>query len=315
LSHRYALDQAGATFEMLPSGAVKLYRFDGVDERLELVPLAARRALDRAGLKLSLEGWRSLSLADRRAVSDAGSGTVVDLTPVTEAVRRAEPAAERVQPVDDPPSDAVPADVRRAFGERGLDAKVWSSLSPLARYALAKVATRGRAERISAAYDEIIGHSATSPHLDPAGGGRMVDVAGKAPTLRRAVAESRVKMNAEAFGRLLRADAPKGDVLGVARLAGVMAAKRTPDMVPLCHPISLTHVSVELSIDEGARAVHARATVEAVDRTGVEMEALVAATASALTVYDMLKAFDRAMEIGPSRLLEKSGGRSGDFRR
>jgi cyclic pyranopterin phosphate synthase len=109
------------------------------------------------------------------------------------------------------------------------------------------------------------------------------------------------------------ADTPKGDVLGTARLAGIMAAKRTPDIVPLCHPIALTHVGVELELDEQQSAVRITATVEAFDRTGVEIEALHAASAAALTVYDMLKAFDRSMEIGPTRLRSKSGGRSGDF--
>jgi cyclic pyranopterin phosphate synthase len=122
-------------------------------------------------------------------------------------------------------------------------------------------------------------------------------------------------MNAGAFDRLSRAEAPKGDVLGTARLAGIMAAKKTSEIVPLCHPVALTHLSVEVALDREVRRVVITATAEAHDRTGVEMEALVAASAAALTVYDMLKAFDRAMEIGPTRLVAKSGGRSGDYRR
>jgi cyclic pyranopterin monophosphate synthase len=295
---------------------LKLYAFDGVDERLDLVPLAARRALDRAGLKLSLEGWRSLALEARRTISDAGSRAMLDVAPVIVLANRAEPRPERIEPVDEPPSDEPPPVVVAALGSgRPLSPAVWASLSALDRFALAKVADRGRIERIASAYDEIVGQSELSTHLSPHGGVRMVDVSEKAPSLRSATAESSVTMNPEAFARLSRANAPKGDVLGTARLAGIMAAKRTSEIVPLCHPVALTHLSVDLVLDESTRSVRITATAEAYDRTGVEMEALVAASAAALTVYDMLKAFDRAMDIGPTRLRAKSGGRSGDYQR
>ena len=171
------------------------------------------------------------------------------------------------------------------------------------------------AERLAQAYAEIIGQSAYSSHVAPEGGVRMVGVAGKPASLRRAEAESRVSMNAEAFERASNRDAPKGDVLGTARVAAIMAAKRTAELIPLCHPLSLTKVDVQLSLDAEARSVEVAVVVECFDRTGVEMEALTAASVAALTIYDMLKAFDRAMEIGPTRLTQKSGGRSGDFRR
>ncbi len=140
-------------------------------------------------------------------------------------------------------------------------------------------------------------------------------VGGKEPSLRRAEAESRVSMNAEAFERVSNHSAPKGDVLGTARLAAIMAAKRTAELIPLCHPLSVTKVDVQLSLDAAACAVDVAVVVECFDRTGVEMEALTAASVAALTVYDMLKAFDRSMEIGPTRLTQKSGGRSGDYQR
>ena len=143
----------------------------------------------------------------------------------------------------------------------------------------------------------------------------MVDVAEKAPTHRRAVAESTVTMSAAAFERLRAADVAKGDVLGTARLAGIMGAKRTSELIPLCHPVALSKVTVDLELDDAARAVHIVAVAEAIDRTGVEMEALVAASVAGLTVYDMLKGVDRAMVIGPTVLVEKSGGRSGAFSR
>lgn len=301
---------------MVVSDAVKLYAFDEDTEGLELVPLAARRALDHAGLKMSRKGWRSLPLAARRSIVDLGSARTVDVATVARACKPAEPAAERGDVVEDPPAKAPPQVVTQAFGtERPIADAVWAGLSPLDRYVLWKVASKGRPERMAAAYQEIVGASALSTHLAPGGGVRMVDVAEKIATQRTAIAESRVTMGGEAFARLERADAPKGDVLGTARLAGIMAAKRTADLIPLCHPIALTRVAVELKLEPGERSVHVTATVEAFDRTGVEMEALVAASTAALTVYDMLKAFDRSMQISGTRLVAKSGGRSGDYRR
>lgn len=150
-------------------------------------------------------------------------------------------------------------------------------------------------------------------HLDAGGRARMVDTGGKPVSDRRAVAEARVRM-APATARLVRAGGTrKGDVLGTARLAGVMAAKRTSDLVPLCHPVALTDVDVEAVAGPGG--VRIRATARAVDRTGVEMEAMVAAAVAALTVYDMVKGHDRSAEVAGVRLLEKSGGKSGTWRR
>ena len=290
---------------------MKLYRFDAVDERLELVPLAARRALDRSGLKLSLDGWKSLSLDQRTSIAEAGSRPVIDVEQVRSAASGARPPATLIDALDDPPADAIPEALVRAYAASGpLDLALWTSLEPIDRYALAKVAARGRPERLAAAYAEIIGHSAASTHLAPAGGVRMIDVGQKNVTRRRAVAESSLVMNEEAWSRLVRADAPKGDVLGAARLAGIMAAKRTSELIPLCHAIKLTRVDVAIEALAAERRLRFECSAEAVDQTGVEMEALVAASVAALTAYDMLKAFDRAMTIGPTRLLAKSGGRT-----
>jgi cyclic pyranopterin phosphate synthase len=282
---------------------VKLYSFDGVDAALELVPLAARRALDVTGLKVSLEVWRALPLESRRALVAAGAGSVVDVERVTGLL----PADQvtRLEPLSEPREVAIPDELSVAFGPaRPISRALWQALSPLDRYALLKVASRGNPERVTAAYAEIVGHSALSTHLGPTGGARMVDVAQKVASLRQAIAETRVTMNADAFARVKSA-----------RLAGIMAAKRTSDLIPLCHPLSLTKVELALELDAAQSAISIRATVEAFDRTGVEMEALTAVSVAALTVYDMLKGIDRAMEIGPTRLVAKSGGRSGDFAR
>jgi cyclic pyranopterin monophosphate synthase len=154
-----------------------------------------------------------------------------------------------------------------------------------------------------------------STHIGPTGDVRMVDVADKPPTKRAAVATSRVRMREETIERLLRGDTPKGEVLATARIAGIMAAKRTPDIIPMCHGIALSHVEVQIQIDKPSCTVLITARAEAVDRTGVEMEAMVAASIAALTMYDMLKGIDREMVVEQVMLVEKSGGRSGHFRR
>ena len=152
-------------------------------------------------------------------------------------------------------------------------------------------------------------------HLDESGAVRMVDVSGKPTTLRRAVARGTVAFGAEAF-RLLRANKlGKGDALAVARLAGIQAGKRTSEWIPLCHTVPLTRLDVAIELTTRGRSARITATAEARWVTGVEMEALVAVSAAALTLYDMAKAVDRAIAIGEIVLLEKSGGRSGSWRR
>jgi cyclic pyranopterin monophosphate synthase len=293
---------------------VKLYSFDGVDAKLDLVPLAARRALDRAGFKPSLEAWRALPLELRQAIVEAGSERVVNVAQVELALGTQ--SMPRIAQTEEPAVGGVPEELRAAYGaDRPISEALWLSLSPLDRYALSKVGAHGNGERLAAAYAEIVGHSAVSTHLAPAGGARMVDVSQKPATLRQAVAETRVSMSQEAFGLVQSHSVPKGDVLGTARLAGIMAAKRTAELIPLCHPLALTKLALSLELDATDRAISVRATVEAFDRTGVEMEALTAVSVAALTVYDMLKGVDRGMEIGPTRLVHKSGGRTGDFSR
>ena len=157
-------------------------------------------------------------------------------------------------------------------------------------------------------------------HLDPLGRARMVDVTPKEPTHRRAMARARITMKAETASAVARGAIGKGDVLAVARVAGIQAAKRTSELIPLCHPTALTGAEIAMSFesppgDEAAATVEIRATIHAFDRTGVEMEALVAASTAALTIYDMLKAIDRWMTITDVRLIEKSGGRSGHLHR
>jgi cyclic pyranopterin phosphate synthase len=151
-------------------------------------------------------------------------------------------------------------------------------------------------------------------HLDRSGEAHMVDVSAKAETSRVAVARGHVVMRADTLALVLSGDAKKGDVLGTARIAGIMAAKRTHDLIPLCHPLLLTSIAVTLTPDPALPGIRVEATVKVTGQTGVEMEALTAASVACLTVYDMVKAADRGMRIEGLQVVEKSGGKSGHFR-
>lgn len=150
-------------------------------------------------------------------------------------------------------------------------------------------------------------------HFDSGGQAHMVDVAEKKDSHRIAIASGHIRMKTETLAIIQQGNAKKGDVLGIARIAAIMAAKRTSDLIPLCHPLALTRVTVDFSIDEAKASVNCTAQVETVGKTGVEMEALTAVQVGLLTIYDMCKAVDRGMVIGDVRVLEKHGGKSGDW--
>ena len=156
----------------------------------------------------------------------------------------------------------------------------------------------------------------TSPltHFDAAGQAHMVDVAAKAETRRIAVARGRIQMQPATLQLILAGNAKKGDVLGIARIAAIQAAKKTSDLIPLCHPLALTRVAAEFEVDTAASCVHCTVTAETVGRTGVEMEALTAVQVGLLTIYDMCKAADRGMQMEGIGLVSKQGGKSGDWR-
>lgn len=151
-------------------------------------------------------------------------------------------------------------------------------------------------------------------HLDPEGNARMVDVSDKAETERTATAKGSVLMQSETIALIKQRSVKKGDVLSIAQFAGIMGAKKTPDLIPLCHPLALTSVKVSLSLDEGRNAVDIEATCKVKGQTGVEMEALTAVSVAALTVYDMCKSVDKSMKVTDIRLTHKSGGKSGTYK-
>ncbi len=150
-------------------------------------------------------------------------------------------------------------------------------------------------------------------HFDSAGRARMVDVSQKAETIRRATAAGRITMTSEALRMVRDGSMAKGDVLGLARVAGIMAAKKVAQLIPLCHPLAITSANIEFRFHDDNRSISIEATVGITGKTGVEMEALTAVSVAALTIYDMCKAVDKTMEIANICLLEKSGGKSGDF--
>jgi cyclic pyranopterin phosphate synthase len=413
--------------------AAALFPFEKVASDLADLPIAARRALDHAGARLSLDGWRSLSIDLRRRVAVYGAAAVVDVGAVTVLLRRATPGPQSIERVTDPDPITPPAPMARALGApRSLDGRTWARLRPLDRYALAHAHRRSVARNDSSiltdAFDVIVprpstappprsvpppapraagdgrsdsarpagedqvvreveraadasrraahspggyfqssrpppstrseggvwavpaaaplpaGHgvggapasdrpapappasdtppapgladaSALSSHLSSTGEARMVDVGGKEVTARRAVAAGSVRARRETLQRLVRNETPKGEVLATARVAGIMAAKRTHELIPLCHPLPLTKVAVHLDVDLPNQRINVTAIAETVARTGVEMEALTAVSVACLTVYDMLKGIDREMVVSDVRLLEKSGGRTGPWTR
>jgi cyclic pyranopterin phosphate synthase len=245
----------------------------------------------------------------------AGAGARVDAE-LAGVVDAASPAPARIDPVPDPDSARPPSKLLEALGGRPLDEACWSALRALERYALVKSAAKP--EKLVRAYDEIVGSRAARPrltHLTDSGAAHMVDVAGKAPSARRAVASGKVCAAPAVLDAVRRSAMAKGDVLAAARVAGILAAKRTPELIPLCHPVATTHAAVDFDVDVDRGELRIVATVEAYDRTGVEMEALVAATVAALTVYDMIKSGDRWARIEAVQLESKTGGKSGPVTR
>ena len=360
-----------------------VYAFEGLLPEIESPPIAARRALEHAGLRITVEAWRSLALDERTRLTLAGLAERVDVDVVTGVARLTSPPPQRVPSGVDPESGAPPEALVRALEPtRTIENRRWARLRSLDRYALMHTYRRAMARSsfliLGEAFDAVMatvaagagdaaprvdrapatrGISSPAPapgsyqapgayssfddpaprerleivvkertpapppvapailstHVNADGAVHMVPVGEKSPTARRAVAMGVVKMRADTAARLARRDTPKGEVLATARVAGIMAAKRTPELIPLCHAVALTGVTVDLEIDAPGARVIVTATAGAHDRTGVEMEALVAVSVACLTIYDMLKGIDREMVIGEVKLLEKSGGRTGHY--
>jgi cyclic pyranopterin phosphate synthase len=296
-----------------------IFRFENIGDDLPLLPLAARRALDVAGYKLSLKAWQALPHAQRHELTVAGSGHTVDVDIVNRAVMGAQPPATKMAPDDESrletPSVEVCHACEQRFGDGAISEARWRGLTKLERFALAHLSKPARHARLLGAYREIVTPVSTLTHLNERGEAHMVDVGEKPITRRRAVAMSCVRMRPDSAQRIVDATGPKGDVLATARIAGITAAKRTSELIPLCHAITLTRVAISFDVVVSEGLVTIKAAVDANDRTGVEMEAMTAASVAALTIYDMLKAVERGIVIEQVVLLEKMGGRTGHYRR
>ncbi len=285
-----------------------IFLFEDIGDKLPLVPLGVRRALDAAGCWLSLAAWKNLPLANRRALVALGTTDAIDVEAVRDAVEDADPPVNAQPGSDDDALDEKPDALADA-----LSSERWGELSRLERFALRHLAGRGNIERLQRGLAEIAPSRPT--HLDDRGDARMVDVGAKSITARRAIARARVRMRPETAQLVVDAGTAKGDVLATARIAGIMAAKRTSELIPLCHQIALSRVAVAFEVDVTSGTIDIRATADAHDRTGVEMEAMTSASVAALTIYDMLKGVERGIAIEEIVLLEKQGGRSGHYRR
>lgn len=348
---------------------MKIYEFEAIDDALDMVTMAGRRTLDAAGRKLSLAAWRKLSLETRNVLTSLGSERKLDITRARELLDEEGAKFETIDPPEEPPIGKPPSDlIYELDSSRDLDVVTWRAMSGLDRYALARVATQGRSERLKRAFDEITGRkprpsrapknslppvrqsalpqrptvrplvrarrsaapaipapalassearaskgpASISNHINARGEAHMVDVGAKEITARQAVARARVNMNPSTFARVVSGETKKGDVLATARIAGIQAAKRTSELIPLCHIVALTKIEVMIELVDRGITIDAR--VEAMDRTGVEMEAMVAASTAALTVYDMLKGIDRTISFEVA-LLTKAGGKTGAWNR
>jgi len=289
-----------------------VFAFESMDDALTYMPLAARRVLDASGRKLSLAGWQSLPTDRRWMVARAGAAS--DVPPeAVDAVDGASPSPDRIQPIPEPSFASPPPELDAALGDgRVIEIATWRALRPLDRYALVKSA--GKAEKLARAYDEIV-RGVVFSHLTARGEMHMLDIGAKPVTKRRAVASARVSTTRGVIESIAGGTAAKGDVLAAARVAGILASKRTADILPLCHPVQTTQAAIEFELQPEGGQLTVTAIIEAIDRTGVEMEALVAASVAALTIYDMIKSADRWASIDAVRLDAKSGGRSGDLAR
>ncbi len=308
-----------------------VFPFEAILPEIDFLPIAARRALGHSGLRLTRDGWKSLGPSQRIQIVSLGASEKVLFDQVKSAAQQAFPMPDRMDATSDPLQNVIPLDLLRGYPFITLP--VWNNWRSLDRFAMVYLLQRskelGDPTILDVAYEFLsrkgesvppisiqpTSSSQISTHINTQGRAQMVNVGDKAPTKRKAVATASVRMHRETLNRLVKHDTPKGEVLSVSRVAGIMAAKKTNELIPLCHSVALTNIEVLFDLDVSSSKVNVTAVAEAFDRTGVEMEAIVAASVASITIYDMLKGIDREMTIIEVQLLEKSGGKSGDYRR
>ena len=278
---------------------VPLYDSEGEKRDLATMPIAARRALMIAGEILTPEGWKSLTLGDRRTVVFEGAKANIDRAKIQDITHKANPPSDWGDATGDPPADEPPASLREKLGaERTLEAEQWAALRPLDRFAFELVANEGPPERLVKFYEGLFRRE-EAPRPSPAASGhfRMV-------TTHRATASARVQMRVETLALFLGGDTPPEQMFAMARVAGIQAGKHASSLLPLCYPSPITRVEVVCQADYSLGCVNIKATVEAVEKSGVDTEAMVAASVAALTIGDFAKHVDRAVSITEVQLVE-----------
>ena len=281
---------------------IQLYDSEGEKRDLGVMPLAARRALMIAGELLTPEGWKSLTLADRRTVVVEGCKATLDRAKVQDVTHKANPPSDWGDAVTDPPVDEVPADLLERLGaDRPLENTQWAELRPLDRFVFVLVLKEGPPERLSRFYDGLFRRPEPVVAVAAAAGAghfRMVST-------HRAVASARVQMRPESLALFLGGENTPDQMFAMARIAGIQAGKHASQLLPLCYPSPITRVEVVCHADYGTGSIVIRATVDAVEKSGVDTEAMVAATIAALTLVDFAKHVDRHVMVTDVQLVEE----------
>ena len=279
---------------------VPLYEAEGEKRDLGVMPISARRALMIAGELLTPEGWKSLTLGDRRTVVMEGAKATIDRAKIQDITHKANPPSDWGDAVTDPPAEEAPADLLEKLGsDRPLEVEKWTGLRPLDRFAFVLVASEGPPERLLRFYDGLFQRaSVVLAAAGVSGQFRMVST-------HRAVASARVQMRIESLALLLGSDTTPDQMFAMARIAGIQAGKHASQFLPLCYPSPITRVDVICQADYGTGSILIKATVDAVEKSGVDTEAMVAATVAALTLVDFAKHIDRGVSVTDVQLLEE----------
>jgi len=282
---------------------IPLYEAEGEKRDMGVMPIAARRALMIAGELLTPEGWKSLTLGDRRSVVMEGAKPAIDRAKIQDITHKANPPSDWGDAVTDPPVDAVPADLLEKLGaDHPIELENWTAMTPLDRFAFVLIANEGPAERLTRFYDGMFRPkpSVRMVAAPAVGGGafRMVST-------HRAVASARVQMRVESLALFLGGDTTPDQMFAMARIAGIQAGKHASQFLPLCYPSPITRVEVICQADYASGSILIKATVDAVEKSGVDTEAMVAATVAALTLVDFAKHVDRGVAVTDVQLVEE----------
>ncbi len=280
---------------------VPIYEAEGEKRDLSVMPIAARRALMIAGEILTAEGWKSLTLGDRRTVVMEGAKTSIDRAKIQDITHKANPPSDWGDAITDPSAEEVPAELTEKLGaDRPIETTRWAALRSLDRFAFMLVASEGPDDRLARFYDGLFRRQESARPAGQTGSGhfRMVST-------HRALASARVQMRVESLALFLGGETTPDQMFAMARIAGIQAGKHASQFLPLCYPSPITKVEVICQADYASGSILIKATVDAVEKSGVDTEALVAATVAALTILDFAKHIDRGVAVTDVQLVEE----------